>query len=72
MKVGEKSDLYISPEYGYGAIGNLPKIPGDANLIFTIELLNAHERRPTKWMMNDEERVRVSLRLKEDGGLKFS
>lgn len=71
MQIGEKADLIIEPEYGYGKIGNPPKIPGDAKLIFTIELLSAHERRPTKWMMNDEERVKVTLKLKEDGGIKF-
>jgi len=71
MQIGEKAEFHIKPEYGYGAMGNLPKIPGNSILIFTIELLNAHERRPTKWMMNDEEKVKVTLKLKEDGNLKF-
>ena len=71
MRIGEKCDLFIDAKYGYGAVGNEPKIPGNANLIFTVELLSAHERRPTKWMMNDEERVKVSLKLKEDAGIKF-
>lgn len=71
MQIGEKSELIIAPEYGYGKIGSPPKIPGDATLIFEIELLSAHERRPTKWMMNDEERIKVTLKLKEDGGIKF-
>ena len=71
MQIGEKAEIVIKPEYGYGKIGNPPKIPGDATLIFKIELLSAHERRPTKWMMNDEERIKVTLKLKQDGGVKF-
>lgn len=71
MQVGEKADIVIAPQYGYGKIGNPPKVPGDATLTFTVELLSAHERRPTKWMMNDEERVKVTLKLKEDGNFKF-
>ncbi|CAI2366731.1 unnamed protein product [Moneuplotes crassus] len=71
MQVGEKADLCIKPEYGYGEIGSLPKIPSNANLRFTVELLNTRERRPAKWMMNDEERVKASMKLKEEGGQKF-
>ena len=71
MEIGEKAEIIIAPEYGYGKIGNPPKIPGDATLTFVIELLSTHERRPTKWMMNDEERIKVTLKLKEDGNLKF-
>ncbi|CAI2366512.1 unnamed protein product [Moneuplotes crassus] len=71
MQIGEKADLFIEPKYGYGAIGHVPKIPGNAKLRFTIELLNTHERRPTKWVMSDEERIKVTLKLKEDGGIKF-
>ena len=39
MKLGEKAELRIKPQYGYGKIGAPPKIPGDATLIFTIEVL---------------------------------
>ena len=71
MEIGEKAELIIAPEYAYGKIGNPPKIPGDATLTFVIEVLNTHERRPTKWMMSDEERIKVTLKLKEDGNIKF-
>ena len=53
MKLGEKAELVIASKYGYGAIGQPPKIPGDATLVFTIEVLQIHDRRVTKWMMND-------------------
>lgn len=40
MKVGELSKFTISSEYGYGASGSPPKIPGGATLVFEIELLS--------------------------------
>jgi FKBP-type peptidyl-prolyl cis-trans isomerase len=39
MKVGERRKLTIPPSLGYGASGSPPKIPGDATLIFDLELL---------------------------------
>jgi len=42
MKVGEKALFTISAEYGYGSAGSPPKIPGDATLVFEIELFDFH------------------------------
>ena len=39
MKLGEKADLVIKADYGYGDQGSPPKIPGGATLIFTVELI---------------------------------
>lgn len=54
MKLGEKADLVIKPKYGYGDMGSPPKIPGGATLIFTVELIQIADRRPTRWQMTDQ------------------
>jgi peptidylprolyl isomerase len=39
MKVGGKRTVFIPSAIGYGAAGNPPTIPGNADLIFDIELV---------------------------------
>lgn len=71
MKLGEKAELTIKPEFGYGAQGSPPQIPGDATLIFEVELIQVNDRRPTRWMMSDDELIKTALKLKDDGNAKF-
>ena len=49
MKVGEKAELTIKPEYAYGIAGAPPKIATNATLVFEIELLQCADRKPTRW-----------------------
>lgn len=39
MKVGERATLVLSSEYGYGAYGSPPDIPGGATLVFDVEVM---------------------------------
>ena len=71
MKLGEKAELIIKSEYAYGKIGSPPKVPGDATLIFMVEVIQIHDRKPTRWMMSDPELIQTALRLKDDGNVRF-
>lgn len=48
MKTGERAMFYISSEYGYGVNGSPPKIPGNATLVFDIELFSFQGEDVTK------------------------
>jgi FKBP-type peptidyl-prolyl cis-trans isomerase len=57
MQLGEKCELHIMPEYAYGAMGAPPLIPGNAKLIFVIELLMINDRQASRWQMEDPQLV---------------
>ena len=44
MQIGGKRKLTVPPHLGYGAGGRPPKIPGNAELIFEIEVTNIMNR----------------------------
>jgi peptidylprolyl isomerase len=67
MKVGEKALLEITPEYGYGASGSPPKIPGNATLLFDVELLGFKEKLKEKWEMSPDQRIEFAKKLKTEG-----
>jgi peptidylprolyl isomerase/FK506-binding protein 1 len=43
MSVGERAVLHITYDFGYGARGMPPVIPGLSNLIFDVELLEIRD-----------------------------
>jgi len=45
MSLGEKAQLRISPDYGYGARGFPPVIPANSELIFDVELLGINDKK---------------------------
>jgi peptidylprolyl isomerase len=67
MKVGEKAILEITSEYGYGKSGSPPKIPGDATLLFEVELLGFQEKEKQRWEMSTEERLEQANKRKAEG-----
>jgi len=71
MNLGEKAELTITHQYAYGEAGSPPKIPAEATLIFTVELIQISDKRPTRWTMSEAELIAAALRLKEDGNAKF-
>lgn len=40
-------------------------------MIYTVEVIQIGERRPTKWSMTDEELVAIATRLKDEGNAKY-
>lgn len=71
MKTGEKAELRISSQYGYGDEGQPPKIPGKATLIFEVELVACKEKKKSRWQMNDEEKLAEGRVLKEKGNQAY-
>lgn len=68
MKVGEKADLVIKSDYGYGDSGSPPKIPGGATLIFTVEVFNIEK---DKSNLSDEDCLAEGQKQKDAGNAKF-
>jgi len=67
MKKGEKAVLTIKSDYGYGSQGSPPKIPGDATLIFDVELIDFGPKKKERWEMNGAEKLEEAKKLKEEG-----
>ena len=57
MKLGEYSELRITPDYGYGKIGSPKGISGGEILIFKIKLVQINECKPSRSRLSEEELI---------------
>ena len=74
MGLGEKCDLFIKAKYAFGDEGRPPKIPGKADVIFNVELLEIAGRRSSKPIVesqSDEELITSAKARKTEGNEKF-
>jgi FK506-binding protein 4/5 len=65
MRKGERATLKILSEYGYGAGGSPPKIPGGATLLFDIELLDWTKLEDVS--ANKDKSIMKNVRLEGQG-----
>ncbi|KAI8052144.1 hypothetical protein BDF22DRAFT_690197 [Syncephalis plumigaleata] len=65
MRVGEKADFILSPEYGYGSRGAGNAIPGNATLRFEVEVID-YKHQLVKYRLNQaiEEKERGNVHFK--------
>ena len=71
MSVGEKAELIIKPEYGYGEDGAGADIPGGSTLIFKVELLKIGDKEEDEVEKSDPEIIEEAKKLKEQGNAQF-
>ena len=57
MKLGEYSELRITPEYGYGKIASPKGISAGEVLIFKIKLVQIDDSKPSRSRLSDEELI---------------
>ncbi|KAI8929634.1 hypothetical protein BC831DRAFT_422468 [Entophlyctis helioformis] len=68
MHVGEKAELLIDAEYGYGSRGSPPKIPGGATLVFAVELVSMDISTAQQTVA---EKIAAAGPLKDEGNTLF-
>ncbi|GMI36200.1 hypothetical protein TrCOL_g6980 [Triparma columacea] len=66
MHKGEKATIVLQPDYGYGAHGSPPKIPGGSVLCFEVELIDFKEKEKELWEMTPEEKLAKAKSIKDE------
>jgi peptidylprolyl isomerase len=68
MAIGEHAELLILSDYGYGANGSPPKIPGGATLLFKVELIEVDSSTAE---MTISEKIQSSMEAKANANDLF-
>ena len=71
MKIGEKSEFILAPEYAYGKQKVSDLIPENSTLTFEIELLKVEIPKKEISEMTYEEKLAEGKKYKEEGVTKF-
>ena len=71
MKIGEKSEFILAPEYAYGERKVSDLIPENSTLTFEIELLKVEIPKKEISEMTYAEKLAEGKKLKEEGVAKF-
>ncbi|GMH53420.1 hypothetical protein TrST_g1286 [Triparma strigata] len=66
MHKGEKATIVLKAEYGYGASGSPPKIPGGATLCFEVEMIQFGEKEKEIWELSNEEKISKCKKIKDE------
>ncbi|CAD8188019.1 unnamed protein product [Paramecium pentaurelia] len=72
MKIGEKVELKVTSNYGYGDEGDTYKnVPKNANLTYEIELINFKQAKKKRWEMTPEEKHQEAINKRTKGTAAF-
>lgn len=71
MRIGERAELVLKPEYAYGEQGAGADIPPNSTLIFKVEIVQIDQRKAKKFMVSDEDLYKQALELKDKGNGHF-
>lgn len=71
MRIGEKAELVLKPEYAYGEQGAGADIPPNSTLIFKVEIHQIDDVIAKKLQVSDEELYKRGLEFKDQGNGKF-
>jgi FK506-binding protein 4/5 len=71
MTLGEKSQFFVKPNYGYGEFGYPElKVPSNASLVYELELVS-FEKGKESWEMEKAEKIEYAQLLKDQGNRLF-
>lgn len=71
MQVGETASYVIQPEYAYGAAGLDDLIKPNAVIHLIVTLLEVEPVAKSRWELDEDERLSLSVSLKNDGNEQF-